>query len=108
MREFLLSMISQQIMDHTSDFGVSVSAIDKLILYKIKDKSFIQTVAGATSISLIVKGLKQSIIGQNVYTYGKGQCLVSGFATPSTYHALNPSAKILFWRYLLTLIYKIF
>ncbi|MCI6529677.1 MAG: AraC family transcriptional regulator [Mesosutterella sp.] len=79
------------------DFGseavaTKASPVPGLSVYRAENSNTLGSSLGYVSFSVVVQGEKMTTVGDRVYRYREGECLVCGAAVPSTFHAVGASA----------------
>lgn len=89
----LLNALKLKILEQVPSADTIRTKLPALSLYHITDDSIIKCKSEQNLLSLIVAGKKQTSISSFSYLYEQGQCLFSGLAAPSTFHAINASTN---------------
>lgn len=93
MQVSLLDELKLKILERVPSAKTIKTNITALNLYHIADDEVIKCQSERNILSLIVAGKKQTSISSYSYLYQQGQCLFSGIAAPSTFHAVNASTE---------------
>ena len=87
----LLAQMKEKVLRRATALGQTNTAIAGFDLYRREEPNCCHAAMLTPSFGVIVQGRKQALIGATPYTYGAGQCILTGMNMPDTFSITEAS-----------------
>lgn len=87
------ALLKEKLLRHMPGPGKYPTDIEELGLTRREEGNQSENCFYGPSVGIIVQGTKRAVIGSDAYTYGEGQCLVTGVDMPSSFYVVGASPQ---------------
>lgn len=87
------ALLKEKLLRHMPGPGKYPTDVEELGLTRREEGNQSENCFYGPSVGIIVQGTKRAVIGSDAYTYGEGQCLVTGVDMPSSFYVVGASPQ---------------